>query len=148
MADSRRRRRYPWGILTPRPRLRAVCAGVRAALDDAKSSGFGPHAGRVSGAVQATRPLVEVMRYLSGAGLRPTTDVEPLAAADVRAALERVDSSVNDLAAASVFDLSDRYRAFSEAVEALLTVAAESSRRGIARPPEARVEDGWAAFKS
>ena len=147
MADSKRRPRYPWGVTTPRPRLRAVCASVRRVLDDARSPGFGPHARRVSAAVQATRPLVEVMRHLSRAGLRSTTDVEPLDAADVRAAVERVDGSVNDLAAASVFELSERYRAFCEAVDALLTVADESSRRGIAPPRKSRADAGWAAFE-
>lgn len=150
MADSERRSRYPWGTTTPRPRLRAVCAGVRVALDDAKSPGFGPHASRVTRVVQATVPLVEAMRHLSGAGLRPaaTADAKPIDAADVRAAVDRVDGSVNDLAAASVFDLSERYRAFCDAVEALLTVADDSVRWGIARPPEARAGDGWAVFTS
>ena len=147
MASAQRRVRYPWGTMAPRQRLRLVCAGARKALDNAKSPGFGQVSGWVSGAVKATRPLVDAMQYLSGVGLRPSTDGEPLAADEVRAAVDRVDRSVSDLAAVSVLELSDRYRAFSEAVGALLAIADESLRRGIAGPLEDRADDGWAVFE-
>ena len=147
MAPAEKRTRYPWGTLAPRQRLRLVCANARKALDNAKSPGFGQVSGSVSGAVKATRPLVDAMQYLSGAGLRSSADGEPLAADEVRAAADRVDCSVSDLAAASVLELSDRYRAFSEAVTALLDIADVSSHRGIARSLDDRADDGWATFE-
>ena len=147
MTSVRRPVSYPWGAMAPRQRLRVVCAGVRKALDSAKSPGFGQVSGCVSGAVLSTRPLVVAMRYLSGSGLRSGAEGEPLAADEVREAVDVVDRSVSDLAAASVFEISDRYRAFSEAVTALLDVADESLRRGIARPLDDRGDDGWAAFE-
>ena len=147
MASVRRRTAYPWGTTPPRQRLRVVRDKAGGALEDAGSPGFGEVTLRVSAAVQATRPLVDALRYLSGAGLRSSPGCEPFAGDDVRVSLDRVNRSVNDLAAASVLELSDRYREFSEAVTALLAVADEALRRGIARPSEDRADDGWTVFK-
>ena len=146
MASAQRRAPYPWGTIAPRQRLRLVSASARKALDSAKSPGFGRVSDSVSGAVRSTRALVDALRYLSGAGLRSSPDGDALAADDVRTAVDRVDRSVSDLAAASVLELSDRYRAFSEAVNALLEVADASSRQGIACPLDDGA-DGWATFE-
>ena len=147
MASARSRVRYPWGTTPPRQRLRSVCASARKALDNAKSPGFRHLSGRISGAVKVTRPLLAAMQYLSRAGLRPNTEGQPLASDEVRVALDRVELTISDLAAASVFELSDRYRSFSEAVNALLDVAEQSLRGGIHRPLNGPTDVDWAAFE-
>ena len=110
MASPRTRVRYPWGAVAPRGRLRVVCARVAQALDDAKSPGFGQVSARVSTAVQATRPLVDALRYLSETGLRPNSGVDFLPAQEVLAAVDVADRAVNDLAAVSALELSERLR--------------------------------------
>ena len=147
MATARTHVRYPWGTLAPRERLRVVCAKASQALDDAKVPGFGQVSDRVSAAVQASRPLVDALRFLSDAGLRSKAGGDFLPADEVRDAVGRVDRAVSDLAAASVLELSEGYRGFSEAVNALLEVAEACKRRGIASPAAARAHDAWAAFE-
>ena len=147
MASPRTRTLYPWGVSAPRARLRVVAARVTRALDDARSPGFGQVSPRVSAAVQVTRPLVDALRYLSETGLRPNSGVEPLAAQEVLGAVDVANRAVNDLAVASAFEFSERYRTFSEAVNALLALAEQCKDRGIAPTAAERARDGWAVFE-
>ena len=147
MVSPDRRASYPWGGVAPRQHLRDVCARVTRALDDAKSPGFGQVSARVSTAVQATRPLVDAFRHLSQKGLRPSTGAASLAAAEVLDAVDAVDRAVNDLAAVSAVELSERYRTFSEAAGALLAVAEQCKRQGIVSPAAESAPDGWSVFE-
>ena len=147
MASARPRTLYPWGASAPRARLHAVGARVTRALDDARSPGFGQASARVSAAVQATRPLVDALRYLSEAGLRSTAGIDPLPAQEVLAAVGVADRAVNELASASALELSERYRTFFEAVNALLVLAEQCQHRGIAPPDATRARAGWAVFE-
>ena len=147
VASSDTRTTYPWGSVAPRAYLRVVCARVTQALDDAKSPGFGHVSPRVRTAVRATRPLVDALRHLSEKGLRSTPGADPLAPAEVLGAIDAVDRAVNGLAAASALVLSERYRAFSEAVCALLAMVEQCAHRGIAPPTAEPVPDGWAVFE-
>ena len=147
MASPRTRTLYPWGAVAPRERLRVVCSRLARALDDAKSPGFGQVSARVSAVVQATRPLVDALRYLSQNGLRPGSGAEPLPARELLEAVDLADRAVSDLAAASALELSEHYRSFSEAVDALLALGEQCRHRGVAAAAIERARDGWTVFE-
>ena len=149
MAPAAKVRQYPWGTIPPRQRLSHVSEKATKALDHAKAPGFGQVASHVTVSVQASRPLVEILQYLAGSGLRATSSEEkPLPCDAVNDAVQQVNQAVSELASSSVLTLSERYAAFAESVTALAALGAEASRRGVARPVAKSVEDGWATFET
>ena len=142
---------YPWGTVTPRERLRALSEKLRSAMQAAQAPGFRDIPERVQGVVHATRPLVDTLDYLAGAGLRPTHRGNaaaglPVACVAVFSAVESANDCLGALVSSTIHDASERYLAFIEACEALLEFADRAIQCGIAGGGAVPSGDPWKAF--
>ena len=146
MATSKRRTTYPWGTVQPRTRLRETSQRLRKALDAVGEGGFGGLAGRVKAVVGAARPLVDALDHLSGTGLRSTEGSTPVAHTEVSAVAQATHGAVGELAAASVLTLSERYRALSDTLGALLDISDRVLECGIAASVSPSDADPWKTF--
>ena len=142
---------YPWGSVTPRERLRALSEKLRSAMEAAQAPAFRDIPERVQVVVHATRPLVDTLEYLAGAGLRPTTRGQassalPVASDAVFSAVESANESLGALVSSSVDDVSARYAAFAQSCDGLLELGEQAIQGGVAGGGSAPSADPWKAF--
>lgn len=138
--------RYPWGTVAPGVRLRDTSNRLRKALETAASPGYRDILSHGTATVAAVRPLLDALEHLSVAGFRTSRSSDPIACEHVRKAISEVQSALGGLASSSILDVSDHYREFTVAAEALLEVADAVTKKGIARPESPGPVSLWNAF--
>lgn len=151
MPSSSKATQYPWGTTTPRERLRTLCEKVRSAMQAATEPGYTDIPDRVKSVVQASHPLVETMAHLGHAGLRPSTRTAggselPLTSDAVLSSVDSVNASLASFVHSTIHDVSDQYRGFAEACEALLELAERAIQSGIAGGGSVPSGDPWKVF--
>ena len=138
---------YPWGKETPGARMRSTAAKARAGLEAVETPGFGDIDARVSRAVSESRTLLESLEHLARAGFRSRAGETPIPAAEIKGAADAVRDAVVAMADASVVNVSERYAAYTSALDVLLGLVDAAQRRGIAGSGEPTRADPWTAFK-
>ena len=137
----------PWGRETPGTRLRSTAARAREGLGEVDAPGFGDIDARVRRVVTESRALLEALEYIARTGFRGRASETSIPAEEVNTALGSMRDALLELAHASVLTLSERYAAFSGALDAVLALADAAQVRGIAGSAVASRDDPWSVFE-
>ena len=102
---------------------------------------------RIDAVVQALRPLVETMEYVSRAGLRARgRNKNAIAGTTVSDAVDAVREALAPMAASTAITLSGHFEAFVAAVQSLIGLAETGIEFGISGNGEAAAHDPWHAY--
>ena len=142
------RARYPWGTETPGPRLRASCARARTGIEQVNAPGNHHQiAERIDAAVQALRPLVETLEYVSRAGLRVRgSHNQAISGATVSEAVSVVREGLLAMSTSTAGTVSGHFEALAAAVETLIGLAQSGSDLGITGTGQSPPHDPWHAY--